>query len=134
MQVPISWLREYVDFDLSPSLLAEKLTMVGMEVGSIESTAKNWEKCIVAKIIKINPHPNADKLRLCSVDYGNADLIEVVCGAPNISEGQKVVLAQIGAKLTDPNSGTIQTIKPTKIRGIKSEGMLCSEMAMITLA
>jgi phenylalanyl-tRNA synthetase beta chain len=127
MQVPISWLREYVDFDLSPSLLAEKLTMVGMEVGSIESTAKNWEKCIVAKIIKINPHPNADKLRLCSVDYGNADLIEVVCGAPNISEGQKVVLAQIGAKLTDPNSGTIQTIKPTKIRGIKSEGMLCSE-------
>ena len=120
MRVPISWLREYVDFEISPSLLAEKLTMVGMEVGNIESTAENWEKCIIAKIIEINPHPNADKLQLCSIDYGNDTLVEVVCGAPNISVGQKVVLAQTGARLTDPNSGTIQSLKPNKFRGVRS--------------
>lgn len=130
MRVPISWLREYVDFEISPSLLAEKLTMVGMEVGNIESTAENWEKCIIAKIIEINPHPNADKLQLCSIDYGNDTLVEVVCGAPNISVGQKVVLAQTGARLTDPNSGTIQSLKPTKIRGVRSEGMLCSAIEL----
>ncbi|HGJ63791.1 TPA: phenylalanine--tRNA ligase subunit beta, partial [bacterium] len=123
MLVSLEWLKDYVDFDLTPEELAEKLTMVGLEVAEIKTkSAQGLDKVVVGKIVSKEQHPNADKLSLCEVDIGTGENLFIVCGAPNASEGMLSPLALIGANL--PNG---MEIKPTKIRGVTSYGMLCSE-------
>lgn len=123
MLVSLEWLKEYVDFDLSPQDLAEALTMVGLEVEEIINTSiEGLDKVVVGKIIDCKPHPNANKLSLCLVDKGSGDTVSVVCGAPNARKGLLSPLALVGAELPDGFK-----IEVAKIRGEESYGMLCSE-------
>ncbi|MBA7615887.1 Phenylalanine--tRNA ligase beta subunit [subsurface metagenome] len=126
MKVPLKWLREYVDITLPPAELAEKLTMAGIEAKGTQVTGGKWENIVVGQIIAINPHPNADRLRLPTVDLGTEQQT-VVCGAPNLSVGDKIAFAYVGAELIDGHSGQLIRLKPAKIRGVESSGMVCSE-------
>jgi len=121
MLVSIKWLKDYVDFDLTPEELAKKLTMAGLEVDGIESKAPSFKGVVVGKVTSILPHPNADILSLCVVSTG-AEKYSVVCGAPNVKEGMLAPFAMIGATIPGGH-----TIKKVHIRGELSEGMLCSE-------
>ncbi len=121
MLVSYNWLKEYVDFDLSPQELADGLTMSGSEVDGVESLAPSVTGVITAKVQAVSPHPNADKLRVCEV-FDGKDTVSVVCGAPNVAAGQIVPFATIGAVL--PGSFKI---KKAKLRGVESNGMICSE-------
>jgi phenylalanyl-tRNA synthetase beta chain len=127
MRFTLNWLKEYVDFDASPEELAEKLTMVGLEVESLEYRGKGLEDIVVAEILDIRPHPNASKLFICDVTDGRK-LFNIVCGARNMKPGDKVALAKAGTRLPPslkfPEGMLIQS---TKIRGELSEGMLCAE-------
>lgn len=129
MKISLNWLKNYVNFDVSPELLAEKLTNAGLEVESIEYLSKKYENFIIGKILKVDKHPNADKLTICKVDIGNKN-INVVCGAPNVSENQFVVIGLPGA-IVARNQHDIEakpfTLKKASIRGIESDGMICSE-------
>ncbi|MGC8826533.1 MAG: phenylalanine--tRNA ligase subunit beta, partial [Anaerolineae bacterium] len=135
MRVPLSWLKEYVDIgDISVDELAERLTLAGLEVVGIEHIGDWWDrdKIFVGQIVRVDPHPNADRLTLPTVEYGGPEPITVVTGAPNIrvgDAGQKVALALAGAVLIDGYSEDRRktTLKPTKIRGVRSAGMVCSE-------
>jgi phenylalanyl-tRNA synthetase beta chain len=123
MLVSLEWLREYVDFALTPMELAEKLTMVGLEVAEMTTrSAKGLDKVVVGKIVSRKQHPNADKLSLCEVDIGTGENLSIVCGAPNSREGMLSSLALVGAELP---SGI--KIEPVTVRGVTSHGMLCSE-------
>lgn len=121
MRVSFSWLKEYVDFDVTPSELAEILTMAGLEVEDIEEVGPHWKGVVVARIVSVAPHPQADRLSLCRVKAGK-EVYSIVCGARNIKEGDKVPLALVGAEL--PHGVRVEG---TKIRGEISEGMMCSE-------
>ena len=126
MKISLKWLKDYVDIKLAPKELAEKLTMAGLEVGSIEAVGGKWDNIVIGEVIALNPHPNADRLRLATVDLGT-EQATTVCGAPNISVGQRVTFARLGASLVDPHTGKAAVLKPAKIRGVASEGMVCSE-------
>ena len=126
MKVPLSWLKEYVDITLSPSDLAERLTMAGLEVKGVEVTGSGWDRVFVGRITAVSPHPSADRLRLATVDFGFGEET-VVCGAPNLVVGDKIAFAQVGARLVDGDSGKLATLKTAKIRGVASSGMICSE-------
>jgi phenylalanyl-tRNA synthetase beta chain len=121
MKVSLSWLREYVSWDMPAKDLADRLTMAGLEVEGIEDRYDYLKNVKVGKILNISPHPNADKLRLCQVDIGE-NVISLVCGATNISKGQIVPTALPGTIF--PNG---KVLEKGVIRGEKSEGMLCSE-------
>ncbi len=121
MQVPLKWLTDYVDVDLSPEELAERLTMSGLEVDSLTRKEPSFCGVKVARILSIRPHPNADHLSLCDVSTGE-ETLPIVCGARNIRVGDTVPLAPVGATLP---GGLV--IRSSKIRGERSEGMLCSE-------
>ena len=121
MLLSLNWLKDFVKIDKSIDELSHDLTMAGIEVEEIIEVGSQWNDIIVAEIIKVSPHPNADKLSLTKINTGTEE-IPVVCGAPNISDGIKVVLALPGAKL--PNG---MGIKKSKIRGEVSQGMICSE-------
>ena len=126
MKIPISWIKQYIDYDISNEKVAELLTMAGTEVSAIQKIGENWdENIIVGKIIKIKKHPNADRLSLVEVDT-SIEIINVVCGANNIQAGQKIALAKPGATLYNPYEKKISTLKKSKIRGIESNGMICS--------
>lgn len=130
MRFTLSWLKEYVDFDVPPEELAERLTMSGLEVESLEYLGKGLEEIVVAEILEIRPHPNAKKLLLCDVSDGTKNY-KIVCGAKNMEVSDKVVLARPGTSL--PRSGKIPegvTIETTRIKGELSEGMLCSEVEL----
>ena len=122
MNVTLNWLKTYIDFDLSPSELADRLTMLGIEVESIKQLGVGLEGVVVGSVSSIRPHPNADKLVLCQVDVGEAEELQIVCGAPNVREGMLAPVATIGATLPIG-----LTIKSAKLRGETSQGMLCSE-------
>lgn len=122
MNVTLNWLKTYIDFDFSPSELADRLTMLGIEVESVKQLGVGLEGVVVGKVTAIRPHPNADKLVLCQVNIGATDELQIVCGAPNVSEGMCAPVATIGTELP---SGI--TIKHVKLRGEESHGMLCSE-------
>ena len=126
MKVPVSWLKDYVKLDISVAELAEKLTMAGNEVKAIISTAEGWEGIVVVEITKVGPHPNADRLRLATVSTGDEE-ITVVCGAPNLNEGDKVAFAPVGSLLKDSKTGEEAVLKEATIRGVTSAGMICSE-------
>ncbi len=121
MQVSLKWLKDYLDLDVTPEELAERLTMAGLEVDSLRSIEPAFSGVRVARIVSLRPHPQADQLSLCQVDVGNATF-PVVCGAKNIRIGDIVPLAQVGAIL--PSGDVIRSVR---IRGELSEGMLCSE-------
>src|ERR1700739_2225290 len=127
MRFSLSWLKEYVEFNTSLEEIAERLTMVGLEVESLEYTGKGLEDIIVAQILETRPHPNASKLVLCDVTDGIRKY-NIVCGARNMKAGDKVALARAGTKLPPsvkfPEGVLIQS---AKIRGEISEGMLCAE-------
>ena len=126
MKIPLSWLREYVDIDIPPEELAHKLTMAGTEVGSIDVVGGSWDNVFVGYVTSVDPHPNADRLRLATVSLDGEEMT-VVCGAPNVAAGQKVPFAKVGARLVDARTGETETLKAAKIRGVESAGMVCSE-------
>ena len=121
MLLSTDWLKEAYGIALPPELLAERLTMAGLEVDSMERAAPEFSGVVVAQVLTLNPHPDADKLRVASVDSGNGEPLQIVCGAPNVAVGVKVPLATIGAVLP----GDLR-IKKSKLRGVESFGMLCS--------
>ena len=126
MKVPISWLKEYVDIVEPLEDIAHKLTMAGFEVEEIIRTGSGWDKVVVAQIRAVNPHPNADRLTLPTLDLGSEEAT-VVCGAPNLKVGDKVPFAFVGAELLDGHTGKLEVLRPAKIRGVESAGMVCSE-------
>ena len=120
MKILYSWLKDFIDIDLAPEELVKKLTDLGIEVASVETTGADFEGVNVAQIIKIEDHPNSDHLHLVTLDLGGGKTQRVVCGAPNVAVGQKVPLARVGARLGK------NVLKPAVIRGVESEGMICS--------
>ncbi len=120
MKFSEAWLREWVNPDLDSATLAEQLTMAGLEVDSIEPVAADFEGVRVAEVISVEPHPDADKLRVCSVSVGEAEPLQIVCGAPNVRAGMKAPLATVGGRIGE------MKLKKAKLRGLPSHGMLCS--------
>ncbi len=121
MKFSESWLREWVNPEINTADLADKLTMAGLEVDSIEPVSGEFSGVVVAKIVTFEKHPDADKLNLCQIDAGDGELLSIICGAPNVREGMMVACAKIGAVLP----GDFK-IKKAKLRGVESFGMLCS--------
>lgn len=121
MKFSESWLREWINPEISSEMLADQLTMAGLEVDDVEEVAGNFSGVVVGKVVECKQHPNADKLRVTKVDIGKPELLDIVCGAPNCRQGLTVVCATIGAILP----GDFK-IKAAKLRGEPSEGMLCS--------
>ena len=121
MLVSYQWLKDYVDIDMDPQELADKLTMVGLEVSSVTRLGPNMEGVLVGYVEHVDPHPNSDRLSLCRVDIGKGEPLNIVCGAPNVAAGQKVPVAMIGTCL--PNG---QKIEKAVIRKVESHGMICS--------
>ena len=121
MQFPESWLRSFVNPGLNTDELAHLLTMAGLEVEETAPAAPEFSGVVVAEIVSVEPHPDADRLRVCQVQHGEDDLLQIVCGAPNAAPGIKVPLARIGAVLP----GDFK-IRKAKMRGVESFGMLCS--------
>jgi len=126
MKVSLKWLRDYVDIKLAPKELAERLTMAGLEVKGTQTIGGTWDNVVIGEVIALNPHPNADRLKLATVNLGT-EQVTTVCGAPNIELGQRVTFAHVGARLIDPHTEETVLLKPAKIRGVASEGMVCSE-------
>lgn len=130
MRVSVKWLKDYLNITVSPTELAKRLTMAGNEVKTVENIGAGWENNVfIGQIKAVNPHPNADRLRLATVNLGQEERT-VVCGAPNLNVGDKVVFASVGAQLKDGHSGENIRLKPAKIRGMESSGMICSEMEL----
>src|SRR5437764_1191474 len=125
MKFSVNWLREFVDLPKTPEEIAELLTRAGIETEKIETRGPNIDKVIVSQITASSRHPNADRLTVCEVDDGSGMKRQIVCGATNYKVGDKVPLALPGAKL--PN-GT--EIRKSKLRGVESEGMLCSPIEL----
>lgn len=129
MKVSYSWLKEYIDFDQSPEEIGEILTQTGLEVEGIERIEKipgGLQGIVVGEVVSCAAHPNADKLKVTKVDIGAEQLSDIVCGAPNVDKGQKVLVATVNSTL-HPIKGEPFKIKRAKIRGEVSEGMICAE-------
>lgn len=127
MQVSVEWLNEFIDLKgISAEQIAHELTMSGLEVEEIEKTGPKFFNIITARIIDVKPHPDADKLRLATVDLGN-ETKTVVCGAQNIEVGQIIPYASVGSKVFSRKTGELFELTPAKIRGVESQGMLCSQ-------
>ncbi len=126
MQFPESWLREFCNPPLSTAQLAETLTMAGLEVEELHPVAPPFTKIVVGEIKEAVQHPNADRLRVCQVDVGQGALLNIVCGSPNARVGIKVPCALVGAELPPGEDGKPFPIKLGQLRGVESQGMLCS--------
>ncbi len=127
MQFPESWLREFCDPPISTAELAELLTMAGMEVEETRPVAPPFTGVVVAQVLSVAQHANADKLKVCEVDAGTGSTLQIVCGAPNVREGIRVPCALVGAELPPAEEGGKPfAIKLGKLRGVESQGMLCS--------
>ncbi len=128
MNISYKWLKEYVDFDLNPQEVADALTSEGLEVDGVEEIQAikgGLEGLVVAQVLTCEPHPNSDHMHVCQVDLGTGEPVQIVCGAPNVAAGQKVIAATLGTKLYDGDQ--CFTIKKSKLRGVESYGMLCAE-------
>ncbi|MBQ8051449.1 MAG: phenylalanine--tRNA ligase subunit beta [Bacteroidaceae bacterium] len=128
MNISYKWLRDYVDFDLTAEEVARALTSVGLEVDGVEevqSIKGGLEGIVVGEVLTCEPHPNSDHMHVCQVNLGQAEPEQIVCGAPNVAAGQKVIVATLGTKLYDGDQ--CFTIKRSKLRGIESNGMICAE-------
>ena len=121
-------MKEYVDFDLTPAEVAAALTSIGLETGSVEEiqTIKGGlEGLVIGEVLTCEPHPNSDHMHITTVSLGQGEPVQIVCGAPNVAAGQKVVVATLGTKLYDGDE--CFTIKKSKLRGVESNGMICAE-------
>jgi len=127
IRVPVSWLKDYADAHGTADEIARQLHMSGTEVDRVERPGGGWEHVWVGRIAKLEKHPNADKLLLATVDYGEGREKTVVTGAPNLTEGDVVPYAEVGARLREGHGDGWLTLEPKKMRGIVSEGMVCSE-------
>lgn len=128
MNISYKWLKEYVDFDLSAQQVAEALTSIGLEVDAIDEvqTIKGGlQGLVVGQVLTCEPHPNSDHMHVCTVDEGTGEPVQIVCGAPNVAAGQKVIVATLGCKLYDGDNCFV--IKRSKLRGVESLGMICAE-------
>ena len=128
MNISYNWLKEYLDFDLQPEEVAAALTSIGLETGSVEEvqTIKGGlEGLVVGEVLTCEMHPNSDHLHVTTVNVGSGEPLQIVCGAPNVAAGQKVIVAVNGTKLYDGDKEF--TIKRSKLRGVESNGMICAE-------
>ena len=128
MNISYNWLKEYLDFDLQPEEVADALTSIGLETGGIEEvqTIKGGlEGLVIGEVLTCEDHPNSDHLHVTTVNVGSGEPLQIVCGAPNVAAGQKVVVAVNGTKLYDGDKEF--TIKRSKLRGVESNGMICAE-------
>ncbi len=129
MRVSLNWLKEYIDIPISPDELANRLTMIGLEVESIERLGDKYNNFFVGQVLDVNTHPKADKLTLCKVNVGN-EIYQIVCGAPNVKKGQFVAVGLEGAIIPrnqHDSEGKPFTLSRVRIRGVESFGMICSE-------
>ena len=122
MNISYNWLKEYIDIDLEPEILAEKLTHAGLEAVIVETLPEFFKSIVVGHVISKEKHPDADKLSVCMIDLGDDEPKQIICGAPNIAAGQNVPVATIGTTFPDG-----MKIKKAKLRGVVSNGMVCSE-------
>lgn len=128
MNISYKWLKEYVDFDMSAHEVAAALTSIGLEVDAVEevqSIKGGLQGLVVGHVLTCEPHPNSDHMHVTTVDEGNGVVQQIVCGAPNVAAGQKVIVATLGTKLYDGDE--CFTIKKSKLRGVESNGMICAE-------
>jgi phenylalanyl-tRNA synthetase beta chain len=128
MNISYKWLHEYVDFDMTAQEVAAALTSIGLEVDGVEevqSIKGGLEGIVIGEVLTCEPHPNSDHMHVCTVNLGQGEPEQIVCGAPNVAAGQKVVVATLGTKLYDGDQEF--TIKKSKLRGIESNGMICAE-------
>ena len=128
MNVSYKWLKEYVDFELNADEVAAALTSIGLEVDGVEevqSVKGGLKDIVVGEVLTCVEHPNSDHLHVTTVNQGSGEPVQIVCGAPNVAAGQKVVVATLGAKIYEGEE--CFTIKPSKLRGVESSGMLCSQ-------
>ena len=128
MKISFNWLKSYLDFDLSPERTSEILTDTGLEIEGLhkfEEVQGGLEGIVVGEVLSCEPHPDADRLKVTQVNLGK-ETVQIVCGAPNIGKGQKVLVATVGTNL-HPNDGDTFKIKKAKIRGVESHGMICAE-------
>lgn len=128
MNISYKWLKEYVDFDLSADDVAAALTSEGLEVDGVEEVQAikgGLEGLVVGHVLTCEPHPNSDHMHVCTVDLGTGEPSQIVCGAPNVAAGQKVIVATLGTVLYDGDQSF--TIKKSKLRGVESLGMICAE-------
>jgi len=125
MKISYRWLKEFVEFDFDAQTLAEKLTLAGFEVEDVSEKRLDYPGVVVGKVLKKEKHPNADKLTVCTVTVGEAEPLAIICGAPNVAEGQVVPVARIGTRLPIG-----LTIEKAKIRGVSSQGMICSRQEL----
>jgi phenylalanyl-tRNA synthetase beta chain len=121
MKIPLSWLREFTDVQLTAEQLADALTLRGLEVRGVERWGANWSKMVVGELLEVGPHPKADRLQLTKVRIGDGPILNIVCGARNIAAGQRIPVALVGAAMPDGRK-----IERAEKMGIASEGMLCS--------
>lgn len=126
MQFPESWLREFCNPPIGTQELADLLTMAGLEVEELRPVAPPFSQVVVAHVLEVAKHPNADRLNVCLVDVGTGQTLNIVCGAPNVRPGIKVPCALVGAELPPGDDGQPFQIKLGKLRGVESQGMLCS--------
>lgn len=128
MNISYNWLKEYVNFDLTPDEVAAALTSIGLETGDVEevqSIKGGLEGLVIGEVLTCEPHPNSDHMHITTVNLGQGDPVQIVCGAANVAAGQKVVVATLGTKLYDGDE--CFTIKRSKLRGVESNGMICAE-------
>ena len=128
MNISYNWLKDYLDFDLQPDEVAAALTSIGLETGGVEEVQiikGGLEGLVIGEVLTCEEHPNSDHLHITTVNVGGAEPLQIVCGAPNVAAGQKVVVAVNGTKLYDGDE--CFTIKRSKIRGVESNGMICAE-------
>ncbi len=128
MNISYKWLKEYVDFDLTPQEVCDALTSTGLEVDALEeiqSIKGGLKGLYVGKVVTCEMHPNSDHLHVTTVDLGREELSQIVCGAPNVAAGQKVIVADLGCVLYDGDKEFV--IKKSKLRGVESSGMICAE-------
>ena len=129
MDISYNWLREYVDFNLTPEELEKVLNSIGLEVEASEVREEipgGLQGVVVAQVIECKDHPDSDHLHITKVDAGTGEPLQIVCGAPNVAAGQKVMLATVNTRLHFSNGEEVK-IKKSKIRGVESFGMLCAE-------
>ncbi len=132
MLIPISWLKRYVPVDMPAQELAHRLTMAGLEIEEVREIGADWgrDKVVVGHVTALDRHPNADRLTVPTLDLGGGETIQVVCGGPNLAAGQKIAFAHAGAMLYSTRTGKTQALKKSKIRGVESAGMVCSEVEL----
>ena len=126
MQFSESWLRSFVNPAITTAELSHLMTMAGLEVEEERKAAPPFTGIVVAQVLSVEQHPNADKLKVCKVDVGTGTLLNIVCGAPNVAAGMKVPCAMVGAQLPPGEDGKPFVIRVGKLRGVESQGMLCS--------